>query len=170
MLASEESSWDEIDSLFSGRPPAYRFANQGDQALGVVVRAYTQQARQFGTNEPKTFDDGTPIREPVIELRDTPTGELRSLYVSSWRMRNAIQQALTSAGCRGPRTGGTLLVRYCADEPGKNGAQAAKVYEAAYDPSADQAQKINLGPSARLGAIEAPTAVQAMQLPETPPF
>jgi hypothetical protein len=163
MLApADEIRWQEIDKIFSGRPAPYRFAEQGDQALGIVHEAYTRQKTKFGTQDLDTWDDGSPKLEAVIELRDTPTGDLKSLYVSSWRMNNALQTAFQEAGVRGPRPGGTLLVRYVADEPGKGGSQPAKVYEAAYD-SPDN-PKVNPVP-----AVVSPVA--AMLAPSAaPPF
>jgi hypothetical protein len=171
MLApTQEQEWEEIDRIFSGRPPAVKFATQGDSVTGTVTHMYKKQATVFGTNEPKTYDDGSPILEAVLEL-STEAGPV-SLYVSSWRMRQALQEAFQTAQVRGPRPGGQLFVQYYADEPGKPGATAAKVYRAAYDTPeavAAAANRVNLGPSARLGpAPELATSVAA--LPESPPF
>jgi hypothetical protein len=125
---------------------------------------YTRQATVFGTNELKTWDDGSPVLQVVIELA-TADG-LRSLYVSSWRMQNALQTAFQDAGVRGPRPGGTLTVTYYADEPGKPGTQPAKVYQAAYDPP--QPNTVRLNPSNSLGPT--PELVAALPLPDEPPF
>jgi hypothetical protein len=167
MLApTEEQQWEEIDRIFSGRPAAFKFATQGDSVTGIVTHAYSKQATVFGTNEPKTFDDGSPILEPVIEL-STEDGP-RSLYVSSWRMRNALQTAFQDAGVRGPRKGGRLMVQYYADEViGKPGASPAKVYQAAYDPP-DKLNKVHLNPSAQLGAT--PELPARLPAPDDPPF
>ena len=129
---AEDMEWDEFDRLDTGRPPAVRFKEHGDAVLGTVTRGYTRQKTKFGTNEPEWWDDGSPKLEPVLELL-TDEG-LRTLFVSSWRMQNALAAAFAEAGVRGPRKGGRLIVKYAADEPGDKGAQPAKVYEAGYDP------------------------------------
>jgi hypothetical protein len=138
MIDTGESEWDELDASFSGAPPAVKFATIGDSVTGYVVKGYMRNATVFGgkPGEWKTRDDGSIVRDPVIELR-TLEGDLVTLYVSSWRMRNALSQAFQQAGVRGPRSRGMLMVRYCADEPQQGGANPAKVYEAAYDAPSD---------------------------------
>lgn len=129
---AEEMAWEEIDRLFSGRPEPVKFDQIGDQVVGTVVRGYTRQRTKYGTNEPEFWDDGTPKLEPVIEIQ-TRDG-IRSLYVSSWRMRNAIGEAFREAGVRGPRRGGQIIVRYTSNEAPQGGGNPAKVYDAGYDP------------------------------------
>lgn len=132
-VTSEELAWEEVDRMFSGRPEPVKFEEIGQTVIGHVTGAYTRQRTKFGTNEPEFWDDGSPKLEPVIELM-TDEG-LRSLYVSSWRMRNALQLAFYAVGVRGPRPGGKLVVRLAGHEATKvPGGSPAKVYEAAYDP------------------------------------
>jgi hypothetical protein len=164
-----ELEWAEIDRIFTGRPAPVAFKEHGDSVLGRVVRGYTRQKTKFGTNEPEWWDDGSPKLEPVIEIL-TAQG-LRSLYVSSWRMQNAIGTAFAEAGVRGPRRDGMLLVKYVSDEPTGAGGNPAKVYEAGYDPPGKAAERLT-APRPKLDEImPAPTlaGVPAGQDTE-PPF
>ncbi len=132
-VAQEDEKYYEADKLFTGRPAAVKLAEVGDSVTGTVAEVFARQKTKFGTDEPEFFDDGTPKLEPVIVLR-TAEG-LETLYVSSWRMQKAIGGACAEAGVRGPRPGGTLMVRLAGfGEPWQPGAQKPKEYEASYDP------------------------------------
>jgi hypothetical protein len=121
----------ELDMLLLGAPPAAQFKDIGATVIGKVTRAVVRQATDFDTKQPKYWPDGAPILEPVIGLENAD-GPL-TLYAGSSGMREALREACRDAGV-GLRPGGTLLVRYIADEPSKKGGSARKVYEAAYDP------------------------------------
>lgn len=131
----------QIDMLFMGRPEAVKLENVGDMVTGIVVDQFAQQAKDFDSGALKFWDDGRPILDPVVILQ-TSDG-LRTLYVGSYRMRNAIRDAILAAGFEhggtrgvpGLRKGGRLLVRYTGnDEPKRKGGTPPKLYDAGYDP------------------------------------
>jgi hypothetical protein len=136
----DERDYSQVDMLFMGRPEACKFENVGDMITGLVVDQFAQQAKDFNTQAPKFWDDGRPVMDPVVILQ-TSEG-LRTLYVGSFRMRNAIREAILVAGFErggqavsGLRKGGRLVVRYTGDDqPSKRGGPAPKLYDAGYDP------------------------------------
>ena len=128
----EELEWSSVDEVFSGRPEPVKFDAVGSTVVGTVVKGFARQKRKFGTEELLTWEDGRPKMEAVIELM-TLEG-MRTLYVGSWRMENALSVAFANAGVRGPRPGGRLAVKWSGEEPVKGGVNPAKVFDAAYDP------------------------------------
>jgi hypothetical protein len=136
----DERDYSQVDMLFMGRPEACKFDSVGDTVTGLVVDQFAQQAKDFDTGALKFWDDGRPIMDPVVILQ-TSEG-LRTLYVGSYRMRNAIRDAVLAAGFEqggrqvsGLRPGGRLVVRRTEDaEPAKKGGQPPKDYAAGYDP------------------------------------
>lgn len=137
----QDKDYAQIDMLFMGRPEACKFDNVGDMITGIVVDQFAQQAKDFDSGALKFWDDGRPILDPVVILQ-TSDG-LRTLYVGSYRMRNAIRDAILvagfdhggSRGVPGLRKGGRLLVRYTGnDQPARKGGQPPKLYDAGYDP------------------------------------
>jgi hypothetical protein len=137
----DDRDYSQVDMLFMGRPEACKFDSVGDTVTGLVVDLFTQQAKDFDTGAPKFWDDGRPVMDPVVILQ-TSEG-LRTLYVGSYRMRNAIRDAVLAAGFErggsravpGLRKDGRLLVRRLEDAaPAKKGGQPPKDYAAGYDP------------------------------------
>jgi hypothetical protein len=137
-MLPDEDRFAEADMLLMGRPEACKFEEPGDMVSGTIVEILSQQAKKFGTDELLWWDDGRPKMDPVYVLR-THEG-LRTLYVGSYRMRNAIRDAVLAAGFErgqsipGVRPGGTLVVRFTGLGEAVKGAQPPKLYEAAYDP------------------------------------
>jgi hypothetical protein len=127
-----ELEWSGVDEVFSGRPDPVKFEKLGDTVTGVIVSGSTRQKRKFGSEELLFWEDGRPKLEVILILMTTEG--LRTLYVGSWRLENAIQGALRAAGVRGPRPGGRIAVKWVSEEPVKGSANAAKVFDAAYDP------------------------------------
>lgn len=126
------SEFEDVDSLLMGPPAAVKFAEPGTAVSGKITQVFARQATDFETREPKFWDDGNPVMEPVVIL-DTPDGP-QTLYVSSAGLRNAIREACREAGL-GLRPDGYLAVKYTADgTPYKKGARPPKIYQAAYDP------------------------------------
>jgi hypothetical protein len=136
--AADEDRFAEADMLLMGRPETCKFESPGDMVSGTVTGISSQQAKKFGTGELLWWDDGRPRMDPVYVLR-THEG-LRTLYVGSYRMRNAIRDAVLAAGFErgqhvpGVRPGGTLVVRFTGLGEAVKGAQPPRLYEAAYDP------------------------------------
>jgi hypothetical protein len=127
------NDYDEIDRLVVGPPPAVKFAEIGHVVTGKIASVFARQATDFDTKEPRFWDDGSPIMEPVIVL-DTDADGPQTLYCGSAGLREALRTACRDAGS-GLRPDGYLAVRYESDgEPFRKGAHPPKVYKAAYDP------------------------------------
>jgi len=125
--------YDEIDALLMGSPAAIKFGEYGATAVGSIVSVFARQATDFDSGEPKFWDDGQPIMEPVVILCQ-PDGEMGTLYVSSAGLRTALKEACRIAG-KGLRPGGYLVVRYTKDgEPFRKGGFPPKIYDAQYAP------------------------------------
>ena len=123
---------EEIDALIMGAPPAVKFPEIGTAVSGEISHVFARQATDFDTKEPKFWDDGNPVMEPVIILAG-PDG-LQTLYCGSAGLRAALREACRDAGV-GLRPGGYLAVKYEKDgEPFRKGANPPKIYQAAYDP------------------------------------
>lgn len=156
----------EIDQILMGSPPAAQFKDIGAMVTGKVLRVVARQATDFESKEPKWWPDGAPMMEPVITLQ-TADGPV-TLYAGSSGMREALREACRQARA-GLRPGGTLAIRYTADEPPKRkGMSGRKLYEAGYDPP----------PATLATRIEQDRAVQAagssrvtqMVTSQDPPF
>lgn len=125
--------YDEIDQLVMGAPPAAKFEEIGDTIAGRLTRVYQVQQTDFDTREPLWWEDGQPKMQ-VVAVLDVPGTGLRSLYIGSKGLREAIRDACREAG-RGLRPDGYVSIRYTGDgEPFKKGARPPKIYQAAYDP------------------------------------
>lgn len=164
--------WAEADEVLSGRPDALKFENEGDTFRCTIGHnVYTRQKRKFGADANSTkpedliwWDDGRPKMEAVYEVDVDGVG-LRTLYLSSWRLENAISQACRAAGVRGLRPGGKLVLRWTSSEDvyvnNKKTDNAAKVYDAAYEP-----------PGRKPLDVTNPRPVEQVALPDMgePPF
>ena len=126
-------NYDEIDQLVMGAPPAVKFEEPGDTTSGRITRVYQVQVTDFDTREPQWWPDGQPKMQVVVVLDVAGTG-LRSLYVASRGLREAVRDACREAGY-GLRPDGYLSIRYTGNgEPFKKGVTPPKLYQAAYDP------------------------------------
>lgn len=105
------------------RPQTVRFPAIGNGIAGLVVDITAEQAREYGTREPKWNPDGTPRMLVALTLqtplRETPGDDgLRILYAEQGtNLAQAIWGAASRAGAKGPRPGGWLQVTYTADGP-----------------------------------------------------
>lgn len=96
----------DLDAQATNRGKWYSFANIGDVFKGQFVNASERQATAYDTGAPKTWDDGTPMIEFVIEfqtdLRDDDTDDgKRTLYAGkSSRLFKAMQDAIKAAGLK----------------------------------------------------------------------
>jgi hypothetical protein len=137
------------DFLASGGVPTAKFPDIGDAHKGVILSMEKRQARDIDNN-PKTWDDGSPVMQWVIDLatdeRDpaiTDDDGTRRLYVKGGKavgtkggksLEEAIRDAtrkLAETGYKGTLVGCELAVRYLEDgEPSKRGFSGPKLYKA----------------------------------------
>ena len=167
LLPDEDDQFTGIDQLFMGRPEAVKFDQVGDAVVGRIVDLQSQQARDFGTGNPKFYQDGRPVMEPVVILQVEGAGP-RTLYCGQG-LRKAIGDAVRAvnftraAGQQVPgiRKDGYLHVTYTGqDKPRRPGAPGAKVYQASYVPPG----------SPPIGAAPAVPATPALAIDTDPPF
>jgi hypothetical protein len=123
--------YDELDRMLMGAPEAVKFPEVGTTISGRIHRVYAVQQTDFETREPQWWDDGSPKMQVVAEI-ELQEG-LRSLYISSKGLREAIREACRAAGS-GLREGGYLVVKYEKDgELFRKGINPPKIYQAGYD-------------------------------------
>jgi hypothetical protein len=167
LLPDEGDQFTGIDQLFMGRPEAVKFDQVGDAVVGRIVDLQSQQVRDFGTGNPKFYQDGRPVMEPVVILQVEDAGS-RTLYCGQG-LRKAIGDAVRAVNfTRAPgqqvpgiRKDGYLHVTYTGqDKPRRAGSQGAKVYQASYVPPG----------SPPVGAAPAVPATPALAIDTDPPF
>lgn len=96
----------DLDSAAAGRSKWFGFPNVGDIFKGTFVSAEERQATDYVSGTPRTWDDGAPVMEFVIEfqtdIRDDSTDDgRRTIYAGkSSRLFKAMQDALKAAGLR----------------------------------------------------------------------
>ncbi|MEO3851726.1 hypothetical protein ABGB09_29560 [Streptomyces sp. B8F3] len=132
------------DFLMGGGVASAKFPTIGAAVSGrITERPVVEQQRDFTTGELKFWDDGKPMQQLVVTLataeRDPANPEddgTRRLYVKG-QMKNAVAQAVRTAGARGLEVGGVLSVTYARDGQKTNPRfNAPKNYEAQYTPAA----------------------------------
>jgi len=129
--ANEQAANDLLNG--GGGPAGFKFESIGDTAKGSITNLTTQQARDFKTQKPKTYEDGNPIMQIVITLRQDDDEETRVFVKPA--MKAAIRDAVATSGADGLSVGGRLAVRYTADEPPEQpGLNPKKLFTAQYEP------------------------------------
>jgi hypothetical protein len=167
LLPDEDDQYTGIDQLFMGRPEAVKFDQVGDTVVGRIVDLQSQQARDFGTGNPKFYQDGRPVMEPVVILQVEDSGP-RTLYCGQG-LRKAIGDAVRAVNFTRPpgqqvpgvRKDGYLHITYTGqDKPRRPGSQGAKVYQASYVPPG----------SPPVGAVSAVPVSSPAGSQDEPPF
>jgi hypothetical protein len=134
------------DFLMGSGAKSATFPQIGATITGRIVR--TPEVRQQTTPEgaPKTFDNGDPMLQLVVQLQtderdpqDLEDDGIRGLYIKS-NMLNAVRDAVRRSGAKGLDVGGTLTVQYTSDgEVKRKGFNPPKIYAARYVPPTAQA-------------------------------
>lgn len=133
---------DDLDGLFNGGgAPAFKFDAIGASVTGTITEATVRQQRDYATGEPKTYDDGNPMKEVVLtlatSLRDSSIEDddgARRVFVRS-AMLSALRDAVREAGARKPEIGGVVTVTYTGDgEPSRKGFNPPKQFNVSYQP------------------------------------
>lgn len=125
--------------------PAARFQNPGDSVSGTITAVSTYQEREYNRvtrrsdGEPKYFPSGDPIMGVAVTLqtgmRDPSVDDddgARRIYVQGKRLKNAVREAIATAGASGLENGASLTVTFT----GVEGEMDAKCYTARYAPAA----------------------------------
>lgn len=103
--------------------PAFFTKNSavGDTISGQVTAISLRQVRNFKTNLPETWDDGTPQLQIVVVVKDEnlAKGEddgSRSIYVKWWSTwRHNFAKAVREAGQTDVLVGGTFQATYVGE-------------------------------------------------------
>jgi len=127
-----------------GGAPSVKWPTPGTKVVGEIIDLATTQQTDFDTGELKFWKDGSPKMQAVVTLQtDERDPEIpdddgkRRLFVSSWRMRNAIADAIKAAGAKDPEIGGKLAVQFTALGDTETGTSIPpKLYAAQYKPPA----------------------------------
>jgi hypothetical protein len=96
----------DLDAAASTRSKWFGFGEIGDVFKGTFIAATERQATDYVTGAPKTWDDGQPMIEFVLEfqtdLRDDDTDDgKRTIYVGkSARLFKSMGEALRAAGLK----------------------------------------------------------------------
>lgn len=133
--------------LMGGGVPSASFQKIGASVCGTITEPLTiQQQRDYTTQEPKHWDDGSPMMHLVVTLQtDENDPEIedddgrRRIYVKN-NMKRAVSDAVRKVKAKGLEVGGHLTVTYTSNgEATKKGAQPPKLYSAEYETPANAA-------------------------------
>jgi hypothetical protein len=120
-----------------------KFPNVGDKIDGEVISAEVTQQTDFKTGAPKTWDDGSPMRQLVVTLQTTEHEDddddgVRRLFAKGSPMKpttslGAIRAAVHAVGATNLEPGGRLQVAYTGDGVASGaGLNPPKEYKAKY--------------------------------------
>lgn len=163
------------DFLMGGGVTSAKFPTIGTTVGGrITERPTVEQQKDFTTGEAKFWDDGKPQMQLVVTLA---TNEIdpanpdddgsRRVYVKG-QMKNAVAQAVRTAGARGLEVGGILSVTYSADGVAKNPRfNAPKNFTAHYTPAATVALNTPDPGTAPVPGLTAQQQAAAAQNPAT---
>lgn len=135
--------------LFGGGGNAAKFEEIGDKTTGRITDCRVTQQTSMEDNSPLTWSDGSPRTQLVVTLATDERGGddddgSRRLYAkggnyeiasgSGRSMKDAIAEAVKTAGARTLETDGTLTVVYTGVGKKTNrGYSAPKLYKARYE-------------------------------------
>lgn len=114
-----------------------KFTEEGQVHRITITKAEQVQATDFVSNEPQTWDDGSPRMQYVIS--GVSEGEPAKLYLKAWgAQKAAFADALREAGIKAGEAldGGTLTVKWTStQEPSKPGLSGAKQFKMRFEPA-----------------------------------
>lgn len=137
MSIDEANGW-----LMGSSVPSCSFLTIGDKHEGQIIAVEMGVQRDLQTNKPKTWDDGTPMKQMIVTLQtDERDGQVendngvRKLYIGSKGMREALAAAVKLANESGIALGGRLGMKYTRDGVATTrGFNPPKEYAARYEP------------------------------------
>jgi len=116
-------------------------SKKGDSITGRIISWSIRQTRDFRTNKPETWEDGSPKQQVVIIVQSEKlaVGDddgKRSLYVKWWgKMRKDFAAAVTMGGYGDIAKDGVLTMAYSGDQPASEvvkGFDAEKYFSFVY--------------------------------------
>lgn len=120
--------------------PAYfnKDSKIGDSITGIIRNVSVRQTRDFKTNKPESWEDGSPKQQIVVVLDSTDDkGEVtaHSVYVKWWgQRRKAFATAVVNGGSEAPEIGALLTVAFSGVEKAtQKGMDDEKLFEYVYD-------------------------------------
>lgn len=143
MSEQQHYQQDPNDFLLGGGVKSASFLKIGDSVTGIICEPpKMQQQRDMQTNEPKVWQDGSPMMQLVVTLqtdeRDNNTEQeddgRRRVYIK-FNMKNAVADAVRKAGAKALEVGGKLTVTHTSvGKPTSKGFSPPKFYSAVYVP------------------------------------
>jgi hypothetical protein len=120
-----------------------KYSQIGDTISGVIESVEVWDVRDFQTQQPQTWDDGSVQKQLRILFQAdpgtwTPQGEddtgMRAHYVKAWNPHlKSLRDGLAAVGEKEPKPGGWISIRYDHDQPNKSGYDT-KIYVYQYQP------------------------------------
>jgi hypothetical protein len=141
---------DDVNDFLMGgeKIPSCSFLKIGTKYAGEILEMAQRQQRDFKTNKPMTWDDGSPRMQAVITLQteeNDPEIEdddgRRNLYLR-FKAKDAVAAAIREAKAEdnGLEIGGWLEIEFTKqDKPKKRGESGTKYFEAYYEPPDENA-------------------------------
>lgn len=157
-----------------------KYSQIGDTVSGVIESVEVWDVRDFQTQQPQTWDDGSVQKQLRILFQAdpgtwTPQGEddtgMRAHYVKAWNPHlKSLRDGLAAVGEKEPKPGAWWSVRYDHDQPNKSGYDT-KIYVYQYQaPASDAANLLGGGqpdPQAQ-PQQQAQQSAQPTQAPQAP--
>lgn len=174
--------YDDDDGFMGGGgAPSFKFERVGYVITGMVLGPPVKRVQtDFNTGEVKTYKDGTPRYQYVVEiqteLRDPNNPQddgVRALFLK-WHSLNAVRQAITAVGAKGLRRGGVLTLQFTGTEPPPGGrGNPVKLYSASYIPPEDDFMSAPSSPASvqqyQPQVAQPVTQYQPTVIPDLPP-
>lgn len=128
-----------ISDRIAAKQSAPSFFNKdtkvGDTISGIVKAASFRQSRDFATNQPETWEDGTPKEQLAVMLTDAALADGkdngdRMIFIKWWGVQaKDFAATILESGATDLETGGTLTVTYTGEgEAASKGKNPPKLY------------------------------------------
>lgn len=161
---------EELFGQAGGGAPLYfnKHSQIGDSVEGTVVESAPTQARDFETNAPKFWDDGSPMMQLVVtlktSLRDATVEDddgRRRVFLRWWGTDRAnVIDATQRAGDQYVRDGAWMRVTYTGLGEAKGKLNAPRIYGIEYRAVSDTERLMTNGSVSTLGKTAGAPATQ----------
>lgn len=159
-----------------GGAPTWKFDGEGIRKTGkIVAPPQVKQEREYDPNNPgggnpKFFPSGDPIMGIHVEVQTDEGGDAdgrRTFYIEGKRLKDAVRDAVRTAGANGLEVGGALdvtLTRY--DVPGDR--RSGRNWQIIYTPAGNAVLMGDDQPAAATAPAAAPAAAPAVPAAPVP--